>query len=210
MHAVEEGAGLAARAPVDLRVNTLKATREKVVKALDRYRRRADAARAGRRARAGARRRRQSAAPRGGDGARQGLVRGAGRGLADRRAARRRRAAHAGARFVRRRRRQDAGARRGDAEHRPDLRLRRRQEAAAAHLRAAEARRGAQRAGDGRGRRGGADGAGAALRPRAGRCPVHGLGHLAAQARRQVAREAGATFPSARPSRRACSTSAPA
>ena len=36
-HAVEEGAGLAARAPVDLRVNTLKATSEKVVKALDRY-----------------------------------------------------------------------------------------------------------------------------------------------------------------------------
>ncbi len=64
-------------------------------------------------------------------------------------------------------------------------------------LRAAEARRGAQRAGDGRGRRGGADGAGAALRPRAGRRAVHRLGHLAAQARRQVAREAGATFPSA-------------
>jgi 16S rRNA (cytosine967-C5)-methyltransferase len=34
--AAEEGAGLSARAPVDLRVNTLKATREKVVKALAR------------------------------------------------------------------------------------------------------------------------------------------------------------------------------
>ncbi len=35
--AAEEGAALAARAPVDLRVNTLKATREKVLKALERY-----------------------------------------------------------------------------------------------------------------------------------------------------------------------------
>jgi 16S rRNA (cytosine967-C5)-methyltransferase len=35
--AAAEGAALAARAPVDLRVNTLKATREKVLKALDRY-----------------------------------------------------------------------------------------------------------------------------------------------------------------------------
>jgi 16S rRNA (cytosine967-C5)-methyltransferase len=35
--AAEEGAGLATRAPVDLRVNTLKATQEKVVKALDRH-----------------------------------------------------------------------------------------------------------------------------------------------------------------------------
>jgi 16S rRNA (cytosine967-C5)-methyltransferase len=35
--AAEEGAALSMRAPVDLRVNTLKATREKVVKALTRY-----------------------------------------------------------------------------------------------------------------------------------------------------------------------------
>lgn len=35
--AVAEGAALSARAPVDLRVNTLKATREKVLKALERY-----------------------------------------------------------------------------------------------------------------------------------------------------------------------------
>jgi 16S rRNA (cytosine967-C5)-methyltransferase len=35
--AAEEGAALSARAPVDLRVNTLKATREKVLKALERY-----------------------------------------------------------------------------------------------------------------------------------------------------------------------------
>ncbi len=35
--AAEEGAGLSARAPVDLRVNTLKATREKVLKALERH-----------------------------------------------------------------------------------------------------------------------------------------------------------------------------
>lgn len=35
-HAVAEGAGLSRRAPVDLRVNTLKATRDKVLKALSR------------------------------------------------------------------------------------------------------------------------------------------------------------------------------
>jgi 16S rRNA (cytosine967-C5)-methyltransferase len=35
--AAEEGAALSARAPVDLRVNTLKATREKVLKALQRF-----------------------------------------------------------------------------------------------------------------------------------------------------------------------------
>jgi 16S rRNA (cytosine967-C5)-methyltransferase len=35
--AAEEGAALAARAPIDLRVNTLKATRDKVVKAFERY-----------------------------------------------------------------------------------------------------------------------------------------------------------------------------
>jgi 16S rRNA (cytosine967-C5)-methyltransferase len=35
--AAEEGAGLSARAPVDLRINTLKATSEKVLKALDRF-----------------------------------------------------------------------------------------------------------------------------------------------------------------------------
>src|SRR5688572_21967970 len=35
--AAEEGAALAARAPVDLRVNALKATQEKVLKALERY-----------------------------------------------------------------------------------------------------------------------------------------------------------------------------
>jgi 16S rRNA (cytosine967-C5)-methyltransferase len=35
--AAEEGAALSARAPVDLRVNTLKATREKVIKALSRF-----------------------------------------------------------------------------------------------------------------------------------------------------------------------------
>ena len=37
MHAAEEGAGLAIRAPVDLRVNTLKTTREKVLHALRRF-----------------------------------------------------------------------------------------------------------------------------------------------------------------------------
>ena len=37
LHAAQEGAALASRAPVDLCVNTLKATQDKVVKALDRY-----------------------------------------------------------------------------------------------------------------------------------------------------------------------------
>lgn len=36
-HAAEQGAALAARAPVDLRVNTLKADRDKVLKALERH-----------------------------------------------------------------------------------------------------------------------------------------------------------------------------
>ena len=35
--AAEEGAALAARAPVDLRTNTLKSTREKVLKAVERF-----------------------------------------------------------------------------------------------------------------------------------------------------------------------------
>ena len=145
--AAEEGAGLSARAPVDLRVNTLKATREKVLKALARFGpeptplspvgvRMPAPEGAGR-----------APAPRGGGGARQGLVRGAGRGLAGRGAAGGRRPAHAGARSLRGGRRQDAGARRGDAEHGPDLRLRRRQAAAAADLRAVEAGGRAQRAG---------------------------------------------------------------
>ena len=89
--AAEEGAALARRAPVDLRVNTLKADREKVLKALARFARRADAAVAGRRPPAGARRAGPAAQRRGRDRARPGLVRGAGRGLADRRADGRRR-----------------------------------------------------------------------------------------------------------------------
>ena len=53
--------------------------------------------------------------------ARQRLVRGAGRGLASRHAARRGQAERAGARPLRRRRRQDAGARGHHREYRPDL-----------------------------------------------------------------------------------------
>ena len=49
--AAEEGAALARRAPVDLRVNTLKADREKVLKALGRFAPQPDAAVADRRAR---------------------------------------------------------------------------------------------------------------------------------------------------------------
>ena len=104
--AVEEGRALANRAPVDLRVNTLKTEREQALAALAHL----DAAptplspvglriavRAGR-PRAGALGRARLC---------QRAGRGAGRGLAARRAAERRQARHAGARSLRRRRRQD-------------------------------------------------------------------------------------------------------
>ena len=56
----------------------------------------------------------------------EGLVRGAGRGLADRRGGRRRDRGKQVLDFCAGGRRQDAGAGGGDGEHRPDLRLRRR------------------------------------------------------------------------------------
>ena len=128
--------------------------------------RRADALLAGRRAHRRPRGSRPPAQRRGRDRARQGLVRGAGRGLADRRAAGQRRPPRAGARHLCRRRRQDAGDGRGHAQHRPDLRLRRRSRAPAPDLRAAEAGRRAQCPGPECRRPGGAAGARAPIRPR--------------------------------------------
>ena len=104
--------------PVDLRANTLKADRDKVLKALRRFEpqptphspvRRAHRAGAG----AG-----QEPACRGRARPRQGLVRGAGRGLPTRHAAFRRAAAAADHRSVRRGRRQDLGARGADGKYR--------------------------------------------------------------------------------------------
>ena len=116
--------------------------------------RRADPLLARRRTHRRPRRRRPPAQRRGRDRPRQGLVRGAGRGLADRRADGQRLPPPAGARHLCRGRRQDAGHGRGHAQHRPDLRLRRRPRAPAPDLRAAEARRRAQCPGAERGRPG--------------------------------------------------------
>mgnify|MGYP003694199919 CR=1 FL=1 len=155
--AAEEGAALARRAPVDLRVNTLKADRDKVLKALARF--------------APSRRRcRRSAcrlpAPDGpgrqpnveaeiGHGRGWYEVQDEGSQIAALMAAAG--PAPAGARYLCRRRRQDAGLRRGHAQHRPDLRLRRRCGAAAADLRAPQAGRRAQCPGAPARRRGRAD-----------------------------------------------------
>ena len=131
----EEGRALAERAPVDLRVNLLKATRDKALRALAHLKpeptpfspvghahRHAPG-----RARAAARLR---------PGLRQGACRAAGRRLAARRAPRRSQARHAGPRPLRRRRRQDAGARRRDGKPGPDLRRRPRRASPRADLRA--------------------------------------------------------------------------
>ena len=129
--AAEEGAALARRAPVDLRVNTLKADREQGAEGAGALcSAEPTPLLAGRRAPAGARRAGPPAQRRGRDRARRGwyevqdegsqiaaLMAGAG-------------PAPAGARYLCRRRRQDAGLGRGHAQHRPDLRLRRRRRCA--------------------------------------------------------------------------------
>ena len=111
--AADEGRALAERAPVDLRVNLLKATRDKALARARSSQARADAALACRLAHRHAARR-TGAAARLRPGLRQGPCRAAGRGLAARRAPRRGQARHAGPRPLRRRWRQDAGARRRD------------------------------------------------------------------------------------------------
>ena len=134
-----EGSALASRAPLDLRVNALKAERDELGRIARRSRRAADAlvaARAAHRARC----RRQEP----GDPCRaclhQGHDRDPGRRLAARRTSAPAQTRRAGDRSMRRRRRQDAGARRRDGEPRPDLRHRYRQAPARAHPCPARAR----------------------------------------------------------------------
>ena len=144
---VEEGAALAGRPPLDLRVNTLKADREKVARQLARFgvaptpyspvglrippvegpRRHPNV-------------QTEEAFQRG-----RFEVQDEGSQLAALLAGAQ--AGRAGARPLRRRRRQDAGARGAHGKSRPDLRLRWRPQPPRADLRPAEARRRAQRAG---------------------------------------------------------------
>ena len=105
----EEGAALSSRAPLDLRVNTLKADRDKAAAMLSDLK--PEPARWspwGLRIRS-VRRRQKPGDPRRA-GLHQGHGRSAGRGLATGRAVFRRQAGRAGGRSLRRRRRQDAGA----------------------------------------------------------------------------------------------------
>ena len=144
---VPELQALATRAPLDLRVNTLKvASREGGARRAVPSRRRRDAALAARAAH-----RSERGRPRPGRAGRarvpEGLDRDPGRGLAARGAALRREAGRAGGRPLRRRRRQDPGARRHDGEPRPDLRHRQRCPPPRADPRAARPRRRPQRPG---------------------------------------------------------------
>ena len=140
---VAEATAMASRAPLDLRVNTLKAKREKLVSSLSASRRQADAVVAAWPAHRARRRCAQSRHPCRG-GFHQGCDRGAGRGLAARGAVVGRQARRAGDRSLRRRRRQDAGACRDDAGQGPADRDRSRQAAACADPRTAVARGRAQ------------------------------------------------------------------
>ena len=137
---VAEATAMASRAPLDLRVNTLKAKREKVLASTRPSRRHADAVVAGRPAHRARRRRAQSRHPCRG-GFHQGRHRSAGRGLAARRLAVGGKTRRAGDRPLRRRRRQDPGAGGDDAGQGPADRHRPRQAPARADLRAAVARR---------------------------------------------------------------------
>ena len=192
------------RAPLDLRVNTLKGDRDEAAAAL------ADLAPEPTRwspygLRIKLTRRRQEP----GDPRRAGLSEGPGRdpgrGLAACGAAGRRQARRAGARSLRRRRRQDAGARGRDGEQGPALRHRQRQAPARADPRPAGALRRAQCPGPHaeirrqrtrRSRR--------PDRPRADRRALHRHRRLAAQSGRQMAgpaRRAGAAASRSRPRR---------
>ena len=115
---VAEATAMASRAPLDLRVNTLKAKREKILPSLAHLARQADAVVADRPAHRTRRRRAQSRHPCRG-GFHQGRDRGAGRGLAARGAAVGGKTRRAGDRSLRRRRRQDAGAGGDDAGQGP-------------------------------------------------------------------------------------------
>ena len=202
----DEMAALNAPAPLDLRVNPLKADRDdRPPRARRRaYRRRADAVVAARpapQAPGAARRHRRV----------QGRARrGAGRRLATRRPARRCAPRHAGRRFLRRRRRQDAGARRPDAQPRQARRLRRRRRggsSAPARGCAAPASAMSSAARCPPSATPGSSITQEQLRPRLCRRAVSRHRQLAAQPRRQMARAAARTSPN---SSRASATSWPA
>ena len=112
---VAETSALALRAPVDLRVNTLKAARDKALASLAHLNAGADAPLAHWPSPAADARGARSRA-RGRGRLHQGPRRDSGRGLAARGAPFRRQARRAGSRPLRRRRRKDAGARRSHAE----------------------------------------------------------------------------------------------
>ena len=155
---VEEGAALALRPPLDLRVNRLKAEREKVAKALAQFGAAADGARAGRAPDRADRDGRPPPQRPGRARLPEGLVRDPGRGQPARAADGCGEAGRADPRPLRRLRRQDAGARRGDGEQGPGLRDRLRPRAPRPDLRPAEA--------GGHTERPGAAGGGRARRPR--------------------------------------------
>ena len=184
---VAEATAMASRAPLDLRVNTLKAKRDKVLALAQASRRAGDAVVANRPAHRARRRRAQSRHSRRG-GFHQGRGRSAGRGLAARGAVLGGKTRRAGDRSLRRRRRQDAGARCDDARQGPADRDRPRQAPACADLRAAVARRRPQRRCPRAERRRRSIGRYPRLgRSRADRRALHRHRHLAAQPRRQMA-----------------------
>ena len=184
---VAEATAMASRAPLDLRVNTLKAKREKVLPSARSSRRAADAVVADRPAHRTRRRRAQSRHPCRG-GLHQGRGRSPGRGLATRGAVVGGKARRAGDRSLRRRRRQDAGAGRDDAGQGPADRDRPRQAPARADPRAAVARRRPQRRrAHAERRRRPARRYQGIRRSRADRRALHGHRHLAAQPRCQMA-----------------------
>ncbi len=135
-----ECAALATRAPLDLRVNTLKARARGCFAEACASKGRADQVVAGRDAHSAFGGCQKPGYPRRA-AVSQGRDRNPGRGLAARRAIGRRQARRAGCRSGGRRRRQDAGARRCDGESRPDLRNRYRQAPAGADPRAHRASR---------------------------------------------------------------------
>ena len=203
---VAELQALAARAPLDIRVNTLKASAGGGEGGACASRPGRDAAFAARPPhRPGRGRARTGAAGRAGIPER--LVRDPGRGLAARGAADAGESRRAGRRSVRRRRRQDPGARCPHGQCRPDLRDRRGTSPPGADPRAPEARRRPQRAG--------AHAARSRRRRRRSRRPhrlrprrraLHRLRHLAPQPGREVASAPRQPWRCAAGSRRPCST----
>ena len=187
----EEGAALASRAPVDLRVNTLKATRPQVLEALDRFGRGGRAVVAAERQDCRHRAGNPQCQCRGGTGSWSRTLRGPGFGLAGGRTSVGRGTGHECRRHLRRGRRKDAGARRDDEERGKARRPRPRPVPAAAHFREAHTRRRHQLRGDLGAGQGQARG-GWSLRSRGDRRAMLRLRLMAEKARCQMAADAEA------------------